>query len=140
MTGGYEPGPDLARVISLIVALEGACTTANALKMLPYLGMARSEIVDCGFRLSAPVEQIPIDSFDDGLARLNLLLGQMRAEPQDLVTTLRVLAAQELLREGMTARQRGPRRAVVRDEVMPVASPQQPRTTSSRGLPDRRTS
>ena len=128
MDGAYdaESDPDFVRAVSLIAALEGACKTAADFLVLPYLGMARSELTDWGLHLPTHFEDPAIDSFDAALDQLDCLLARMRTETQDLAATLRLRVAHELLREAISAHLNEPDRAIVHGDVIRSATPRPP--------------
>ena len=99
---------DFVRAVSLFAALEGECVASGGSEVLPYLGMARSELTDYGQRLSTNFVDIPVPSFCAGLVQLDELLTRMRASSTDLTHTLGLDSAQRLLREGIAAMQDAP--------------------------------
>jgi hypothetical protein len=123
MADRYESSPDFVLAMSLIAALEGACKISQALDALPYLGMARAELTDCGLRVTTHFEDIQALSFDQSLADLDRLLGDLQRDSADLTATLRVHAARGLLREPIDLRSQDAELPGVRDGSTAVASP-----------------
>ena len=120
-----DTNADFVVAVSTFAALEGACTNADAdaaaSEVLPFLGMARSELTDYGQRLPTHLEDIPVASFADGLTQLGDLLSRMLATSHDLALTLRLHAARQILREG-TERYRAVCCGVQESRCVPASS------------------
>ena len=89
---------------ALIMALEEACSGASHRRLLPYLQMARAELAQC--RSSGPgrrirVHEVSVDSVPDGLEALESLLTRIMYSNTDLLITLRLVSARQLVREGL---------------------------------------
>jgi hypothetical protein len=95
--------PDFAHAVSLLAALEGATGEDGHAEALPFLGMARAELVDFGQRRPTHYVDIEIDDFHAGLAELEERLTAMLTSSQVLQHTLRLDAARRLLRRGIAA-------------------------------------
>lgn len=101
-----EQDPDLTTAHALFALLEAGCLTVGEAEMLPYLGMARTELVEDGVPTPAPISQLPLGSFGDGLEQLDGLLTRLIQLSDRLDHTLRLTHARDLLREGMESRGR----------------------------------
>ncbi len=99
----YDESPDFVYAVSLLAALEGATGQEGHREALPYLGMARAELVDYGQRRPTYYVDVCVDDVRAGLAELEERLTVMLATSQLLQQSLRVEAARRLLRCGITA-------------------------------------
>jgi hypothetical protein len=70
---------------------------------LPFLGMARAELVAFGQRRPTGYVEVEIHDFHAGLAELEERLTTMLTSSEVLQHTLRVDAARRLLRRGIAA-------------------------------------
>ena len=107
--GVYDAAPDFVYAVSLLAALEGAVGHRGHAEALPYLGMARAELVDYGQRRPAHYIEVEVEDFGAGLAELQERLTAMLAASQVLQHSLGLEAARRLLRRGIAAA--GPGRA-----------------------------
>jgi len=101
----HDPTSDFVYAVSLLAALEGATGQDGYEEILPFLGMARAELVDFGQRRPSHYVDVEIDDFHDGLAELDERLAAMLAASEDLEHSLRLDAARGLLRRGIVAAQ-----------------------------------
>ncbi len=99
----YDETPDFVYTVSFLAAMEGAVGQEGHRVALPYLGMARAELVDYGQRCPTHYVDVNVDDFRTGLAELEERLTAMLATSQVLQHSLRVEAARRLLRCGITA-------------------------------------
>jgi hypothetical protein len=99
----HDATPDFVYAVSLLAALEGATGEGGHGEVLPFLGMARAELVDFGQRRPAHYVDVEIDDFHAGLAELEERLTAMLISSKVLQHTLRVDAARRLLRRGIAA-------------------------------------
>jgi hypothetical protein len=95
--------PDFVYAVSLLAALEGATALDGHGEALPFLGMARAELVDFGQRRPTRYVDVEIDDFRGGLAELDGRLTAMLTSSEVLGHTLRIDAARRLLRRGIAA-------------------------------------
>ena len=100
----HDATPDFVYAISLLAALEGATGEDGQRAVLPFLGMARAELVAFGQRRPTEYLDVTIDDFHAGLAELEERLTAMLTSSEVLQHTLRVDAARRLLRRGIAAR------------------------------------
>jgi hypothetical protein len=99
----YDATPDFIHAVSLLAALEGATGEEGQGEALPFLGMARAELVAFGLRRPIDYVDVEIDDFHAGLAELEERLTAMLTSSEALQHTLRLDAARRLLRRGITA-------------------------------------
>lgn len=99
----YDETPDFVYTVSLLAAMEGAVGQEGHRVALPYLGMARAELVDYGQRCPSYYVNVNVDDFRTGLAELEERLTAMLATSQVLQHSLRLEAARRLLRCGIAA-------------------------------------
>ena len=99
----HDATPDFVYAVSLLAALEGATGEDGQGEALPFLGMARAELVAFGQRSPADYVDVEIDDFHAGLAELEERLTAMLTSSEALQHTLRVDAACRLLRRGIAA-------------------------------------
>jgi hypothetical protein len=99
----YDVEPDFVYAVSLLAALEGATGQAGHHAALPFLGMARAELVDYGQRRPSHYLDVEVGDFHDGLVELDGRLALLRASSPVLQETLRIEAARRLVRQAMTA-------------------------------------
>ncbi|MDR7254928.1 hypothetical protein J2X46_003930 [Nocardioides sp. BE266] len=99
----YDTTPDFIYAVSLIAALEGATGHNGHATVLPYLGMARAELTDFGQRRPAHYVPVHISDLPAGLADLDERLTALLADSPVLQHSLRIDAAQRLLRRGVAA-------------------------------------
>lgn len=100
-SNGCDGTPDFVYAVSLLAALEGYAGHDRHSDLLPYLGMARSELVDFGQRRPTHYVRVEITDLHAGLAELEQRLSAMLASSPDLRQTLRIEAARRLLRRGI---------------------------------------
>ena len=100
---GYDATPDFVYTVSLLAALEGATGRDGHGEALPYLGMARAELVDYGHRRPTHYVDVDVADFHTGLAELEEQLTAMLAISEVLQQSLRLEAARRLLRRGIAA-------------------------------------
>jgi hypothetical protein len=101
----YDATPDFAYAVSLLAALEGATGEDGHAEALPFLGMARAELVDFGQRRPTHFVDVELDDFHAGLVELDQRLTAILTSSQVLRHTLRLDAARRLLRRGIAAAQ-----------------------------------
>jgi len=94
----HDATSDFVYAVSLLAALEGATGEHGHGEALPFLGMARAQLVEFGQRRPSHYVNVEISDFDRGLAELHQRLGAMLAASEDLGHTLRIDAARRLLR------------------------------------------
>jgi hypothetical protein len=99
----YDATTDFVHAVSLLAALEGATGLEGHSETLPFLGMARAELVDYGQRRPAHYVDVEVADFRAGLAELEERLSALLATSQVLRQTLRIEAARRLLRRGIAA-------------------------------------
>lgn len=99
----YDDTPDFVYAVSLLAAMEGAVGQEGHRVALPFLGMARAELVDYGQRRPTYYVTVNVDDFGTGLVELEERLTSMLATSQFLQHSLRLEAARGLLRCGITA-------------------------------------
>lgn len=99
MTSASRP-TDLDRAVTLFARLEADCLNRGAAALLPYLGMARCELVDYGAIAASIDGDLAYPGFGAALDSLEDLLRQMRAESLSLTETLRLDRTLELVLEG----------------------------------------
>jgi len=97
----HDAAPDFVYAVSLLAALEEAAGRHGQGQALPFLGMARAELVDFGQRRPPCYLDIEIGDFRTGLAELEEALAALMASSQVLQHTLRIEAALRLLRSGI---------------------------------------
>ena len=99
----YDPTPDFVYAVSLLAALENATGQAGHAAVLPFLGMARAELVDFGQR--QPTSYVPVYFADvpSGLTDLEERLTNLLAASPVLQHSLRIESARRLLRRGISA-------------------------------------
>jgi len=96
----HDATPDFDYAISLLAALEGSTGEEGHGEALPFLGMARTELVAFGQRRPADYVDVEIDDCHAGLAELEERLPAMLTSSEVLQHTPRVDAARRLLRRG----------------------------------------
>jgi hypothetical protein len=94
----YDATPEFMYAVSLLAALEGATGATGHQEVLPYLGMARAELVDFGQRRPVRFVEIDIDDFHAGLAAMEQWLTVMLLTSPVLQHSLRLEAARRLVR------------------------------------------
>jgi len=99
-----EQDPDLTTAHALFALLEAGCLAVGEAETLPYLGMARTELVEDGVPTPAANSQPRLGSFSDGVEQLDRLLTRLIQHSDRLDHTLRLTRARDLLREGMESR------------------------------------
>lgn len=99
----YDETPEFVYTVSLLAALERAPGQEGHREALPYLGMARAELVDYGQRRPTLYVDVDVDEFRAGLAELEERLTAMLATSQVLQESLRLEAARRILRCGIAA-------------------------------------
>jgi hypothetical protein len=99
----HDATPDFVYAVSLLAALEGATGEDGQGEALPFLGMARAELVAFGQRRPTDYVDVEIHDFHAGLAELEERLTAMLTSSEVLQHTLRVDAARRLLRRGIAA-------------------------------------
>lgn len=105
LAGDKQDGtPDFVYAVSLLAALEGYAGHGRHSALLPYLGMARSELVDFGQRRPTHYVQVEVTDVRAGLDELEQRLSALLASSPDLRQTLRIEAARGLLRRGNAGR------------------------------------
>lgn len=92
---------ELSYAVSVIAALEEAVGRSGHAAVLPYLGMARAELVDFGQRRIGAYVDVEVVDVRATMAELDARLTSMLSESEVLQHTLRVEAALRLLRRGM---------------------------------------
>jgi hypothetical protein len=97
-----DTNTDFIEAVSLCAEIEGMCGSAGALRLLPYVGMARTELTDGGARLPARYRAITLPSLAEGIERLEELLTILMSRTDDLFYAVRLYEAREILREGTT--------------------------------------
>lgn len=97
----YDSTPEFVYAVSLLAALEGATGQPGHSAALPYLGMARAELVDYGQRRPTHYLDLNVEDFNAGLAELEQRLSAMLSASQVLQHSLRLEAARRLLRRGI---------------------------------------
>ena len=97
----HDDDPDFVHAVSLAAALERAAGQQGHVEVLPYLGMARAELVDFGQRRPRHYVDIEFDDFRAGLADLGDMLAGLQASCEILQQTLRIDAARGFLRRGI---------------------------------------
>ena len=99
----YDPTPDFIYAVSLLAALEGARGEHGHAEALPFLGMARAELVDFGQRRPNHYVHVEIVDFHAGLAELEERLTALLSDSLVLQHSLRVDSARRLVRRGIVA-------------------------------------
>jgi len=102
----HDATPDFDYAISLLAALEGSTGEEGHGEALPFLGMARAELVAFGQRRPADYVDVEIDDCHAGLAELEERLTAMLTSSEVLQHTPRVDAARRLLVGGIAAARR----------------------------------
>lgn len=95
--------PDFVHAVSLLAALEDATEQDGHAIVLPYLGMARAELVDFGQRRPDRYVTVHVEDLRAGMVDLDERLTALLAGSQVLQHSLRINAARLLLRRGMAA-------------------------------------
>lgn len=78
--------------VSLLAALE-ALPSPGRTNVLPYLGIARAELVDYGQRQVPGFVQVRVTDLTDGLAELDMRLDALLRASEDLQHSLRIESA-----------------------------------------------
>jgi hypothetical protein len=99
----YDATPDFCYAVSLLAAIEGATGQAGHEEALPFLGMARAELVDFGQRRPAHLLEIRLGDVRAGLRELEDRLTTLLADSEVLQHSLRLDAARGYVRRGMRA-------------------------------------
>jgi hypothetical protein len=99
----YDATPDFVYAVSLLAALEDATGQEGHAVVLPFLGMARAELIDFGQRRPTHYVPVQIGDLRSGLADLEQRLTALLADSQVLQHTLRLDSARRLLRRGVAA-------------------------------------
>ncbi|WP_051204381.1 hypothetical protein [Nocardioides sp. CF8] len=97
-----DPTPDFVYAVSLLAALEATEQDGHA-RVLPFLGMARAELVDFGQRLPDRFVEIEVTTLGDGMRDLEARLTDMVSASAVLQQTLRLQAARRHVRRALTA-------------------------------------
>ena len=100
---GLDTAPEFVYAVSLLAALEGATGKDGHADALPFLGMARAELVDFGQRRLAHFVDVQVNDFHAGLLELDQRLTAIRTTSKVLQHTLRADSAQRLLRRAIAA-------------------------------------
>jgi hypothetical protein len=95
---------DLGAAHALFAALEARSVNVGEAETLPYLGMARAELVGRGQTAPTEFDQPDVESFTDGLMELEELLTRLISNSLELGETLRLMRARDVLREGILRR------------------------------------
>jgi len=99
----YDATPDFVYALSLLAALEGASGERGHREALPFLGMARAELVDFGQRRPTHYVDVEIEDFPASLRELEERLTALFSDSLVLQHTLRVDSARRLVRRGIAA-------------------------------------
>ena len=97
----YDATPDFVLAVSLLAALEGAIENENHAAALPYLGLARAELVDFGQRRPTGLIQVEVDALGAGLRDLDSLLTALLSDSEVLQQALRLEAARGYVRRAI---------------------------------------
>jgi hypothetical protein len=100
---GYDATPDFCNAVSLLAAIEGASGRAGHEEALPFLGMARAELVDFGERRPAQLVDIAVVDVPAGLRELDTRITTLLADTHALQLSLRLDAARNHVRRGIQA-------------------------------------
>lgn len=98
----HDSSPDFCYAVSLLAAMEGAIGMAGHEEVLPFLGMARAELVEFGQRRPAYLIALEPTSIRSGLCELQDRLTALLAESTVLRHSLRVDAARAHVRRGLS--------------------------------------
>ena len=99
----YDASPDFVYAVSLLAALEGATGQDGHAMVLPFLGMARAELVDFGQRRPGPLVQVAVTDMATGLRDLDARLAALLVASEELQQTLRLDSARGYLLRGIRA-------------------------------------
>ena len=97
----YDVSPDFVYVVSLLAALEESTEEDGHAMVLPFLGMARAELIEFGQRRPAHYIPMQIGDLRSGLTDLERRLSALLADSKVLQHSLRVDAALQTLRRGL---------------------------------------
>lgn len=95
---------DLGAAHALFAALEACSVKSGEAETLPFLGMARAQLVGEGASAPSEFDLPDVKSFTDGLMDLEELLTGLIGSSPELSQTLRLMRARDVLRAGIQRR------------------------------------
>lgn len=93
-TAVYDESADFCYTVSLVAAIEGATDLPGHAEVLPFVGMARAELVDFGQRQPARLWEVELVDIRGSMSELQGRVAALMTASPVLQQTLRLDAAQ----------------------------------------------